>query len=160
MCSCLQYPQLSEPVRFLLWEFSMSFYIFHRHRFCLVNPVDLIYSFYSWRKAFGSSSLATQPLGFNFGFISTSACRSSTGVCSWDCPGELGSGPVSARCGGGVAAWVAGVLAASGIQGSWCLGQQEIWYSPRVWQPTLVFLPGESPGQRSMADHSPQGHKQ
>ena len=30
------------------------------------------------------------------------------------------------RCGGGAAAWIAGVLAAPGIQGSWWLGQQEI----------------------------------
>ena len=27
----------------------------------------------------------------------------------------------------------------------------------RAWQPTPVFLPGESPGQRSLAGHSPQG---
>ena len=31
-----------------------------------------------------------------------------------------------ARCGGGAAAWVAGVLAAPGSQGRWRLGQQEI----------------------------------
>ena len=31
-----------------------------------------------------------------------------------------------ARCGGGAAAWVAGVLAAPGTQGGWRLGQQEI----------------------------------
>ena len=30
-----------------------------------------------------------------------------------------------ARCGGGAAAWVAGVLAAPGTQGSWRLGQQK-----------------------------------
>ena len=28
------------------------------------------------------------------------------------------------------------------------------------WQPTLVFLPGESQGQRSLAGYSPQGHKE
>ena len=28
----------------------------------------------------------------------------------------------------------------------------------RTWQPTLVFLPGESYGQRSLAGYSPQGH--
>ena len=28
----------------------------------------------------------------------------------------------------------------------------------RAWQPTPVFLPGESHGQRSLADYSPQGH--
>ena len=52
----------------------MSFYIFHRHRVCLVDHVDLICSLYSWWEGFGSSSLATLPLGFNCGFISTSAC--------------------------------------------------------------------------------------
>jgi len=30
----------------------------------------------------------------------------------------------------------------------------------RAWQPTLVFLPGESHGQRSLAGHSPCGHKE
>ena len=34
--------------------------------------------------------------------------------------------PVRARCGGGAAAWVAEVLAATDTQGSWQLGQQEI----------------------------------
>ena len=29
----------------------------------------------------------------------------------------------------------------------------------RAWQPTLVFLPGESHGQRSLAGYSPQGCK-
>ena len=42
------------------------------------------------------------------------------------CPGGLGSAPVRARCGGGAAAWVAGILAAPGTQGSWQLGQQGI----------------------------------
>ena len=32
MCSCLQCPQLSEVVRFLLWELSMTFYVFHRRQ--------------------------------------------------------------------------------------------------------------------------------
>ena len=56
-------------------------------------------------------------LGFNCGFISTSACGSSIGVCSWGCPGGVGFAPVRARCGGGAAAWVSGVLAAPGNQG-------------------------------------------
>ena len=34
--------------------------------------------------------------------------------------------PMRARCGGGVAAWVPGVLATPGTQGCWRLGQQEI----------------------------------
>ena len=95
---------------------SMAFYIFQTQRLpswsCGFNlqPVQPVGSF-------GSSSLATLPLGFNCGFISTSACGSSTGACSWGCPGGLGSVPVRARCGGGAAAWVAGVLAAPGTQG-------------------------------------------
>ena len=35
-----------------------------------------------------------------------------------------------------------------------CHGQEE------AWQPTSVFLPGESHGQRILADYSPQGHKE
>ena len=88
MCSCLQCSQLSELVHFPLWELSVTFCIFHRHRVCLVDPVDLICI--SWWEGFGSSSLATLPLGFNCGFIPTSACGSSTGVCSWGCPGGVG----------------------------------------------------------------------
>ena len=30
----------------------------------------------------------------------------------------------------------------------------------REWQPTLVFLPGESHGQRSLVGYSPWGHKE
>ena len=30
----------------------------------------------------------------------------------------------------------------------------------RKWQPTPVFLPGESHGQRSLAGYRPQGHKE
>ena len=37
----------------------MSFYMFHRHRICLVDHVDLICSLYSWWEGLGSSSLAT-----------------------------------------------------------------------------------------------------
>ena len=28
----------------------------------------------------------------------------------------------------------------------------------KEWQPTLVFLPGNPPGQRSLVDYSPKGH--
>ena len=38
--------------------------------------------------------LATQPLHFNFGFISTSACVSPTGASSCGCTGGLGFAPV------------------------------------------------------------------
>ena len=161
MCSCLQCPQLSEIGHFRLWELSMSFYVFHRHRVCLVDRVDLICSLCSWWEGFGSSSLATLPLGFNCGFISTSACGSSTGVCSWGCPGGLGFVPVRARCGGGAAAWIAGVLAAPSTQGSWQLGQQEIWvegygnqYWPihpsiLAWRTSLTEKPGRLQSTRS-----------
>ena len=40
----------------------MTFYIFHRHRVCLVDHVDLLCSLYNWWEGFGSSSLATLPL--------------------------------------------------------------------------------------------------
>ena len=30
----------------------------------------------------------------------------------------------------------------------------------RTWQPTAVFLPGESHGQRSLVGYSPRGHKE
>ena len=118
---CLQCPQLSELVRFLLWELSMTFYIFHRHRVCLVDSVDLICSLYSWWKGFGSPFLATLPLGFNYGFISTSPCGLSTGVCSQGCPEGLGFVHVKVRCGGGAAAWIAEVLATRGTQAGWRL---------------------------------------
>ena len=74
VCSCLQCPQLSEPMSFVLWELSMSFYIFHRHRVCLVDCVDLICSLYSLLEGFRSSCLDTLPPAFHYVFIVTSAC--------------------------------------------------------------------------------------
>ena len=47
LCSCLQCPQVSELVCFLLWELSVSFHTFHTHRVCLVDCVHLICSFYT-----------------------------------------------------------------------------------------------------------------
>ena len=126
LCVLTSSVHISELVHFLWWELSMSFHIFHSHRACLVDSVDLTCSMYSWWESFGSFSLATLSMGFKYGFISTSAWGLSTGVCSWGCPGGLGSAPVRVRCGGGAAAWVTGVLAAPGTQGSWQVGQQEI----------------------------------
>ena len=37
-------------------------------------------------------------------------------------------------------------------------GQEDPWR--RKWQPTPVFLPGESHGQRSLVGYSPWGHKE
>jgi len=70
--SCVFLSPMSTAIRtsaFLLWELSMSFYIFHRHRVCLVDHVDLICSLYSWWEVFGSSLKFTAPgfqLWFNF----------------------------------------------------------------------------------------------
>ena len=47
----------------------MIFYVFHRHKVCLVDRVDLICSWYSFWEGFGSSSLATLPLYFNCGLL-------------------------------------------------------------------------------------------
>ena len=44
-----------------------------------------------------------------------------------------------------------------GDQGS-IHGQEDPWRM--VWQPTPVFLPGESHGQRSLAGYSPWGRKE
>ena len=99
-------------------------------------------------EGFGSSSLATLPLGFNCGFISTSACGSSTGVCSRGCPGGLGFAPVRARYGGGAAVWVAGVLTAPDTQGSWWLGQQAIcsrWVRYPVLAKSLQYSCQDTP---------------
>ena len=38
------------------------------------------------------------------------------------------------------------------------LGQEDPWR--RKWQPTQVFLPGKSHGQRRLAGYSPWGHKE
>ena len=38
------------------------------------------------------------------------------------------------------------------------LGQKIPWR--RKWQPTLVFLPGESHGQKSLVGHSPWRRKE
>ena len=102
----------------------MAFYILHRHRVCLVIHVNLICYLYSWWKGFGSSSLATLPLGFNCGFISTSVptSGSSTGVCLRSCPGGLGSIPERADRRGGAAGWVAGVLATPKYSGELAAG--------------------------------------
>ena len=47
-------------------------------------------------------------------------------------------------------------------------GDRRCWFSPwvgkipwrRAWQPTPVFLPGESHGQRNLSGYSPEGYKE
>ena len=43
------------------------------------------------------------------------------------------------------------------IRGFPCIWEIPWW---KAWLPTPVFLPGESHGQRSLADYSPWGHKE
>ena len=38
------------------------------------------------------------------------------------------------------------------------LGQEDPWR--RAWQPTSVFLPRETHGERSLAGYRPWGHKE
>ena len=144
---------------FSFWKLSLSFYVFHRHRVCLADYMDLICSLCSWCRSFVSSSLAAQPLVFNCGFISVSPCGLSKWVYSCACPEGLGFAPVRTRCEGSTAAWVVGAPKATGTQRSLWLGQQEIWCSRRAWKPTAVFPPGESHRQRILAGYSPQGCK-
>ena len=43
-----------------------------------------------------------------------------------------------------------------------CRSDPQVWmvHWRRKWQPTSVFLPGESHGQRSLVGYSPKGHKE
>ena len=122
--SCVFLLPVSTAIRtvsFVLCEPSMSFYIFLGHRVCLVDRVDLIWSLFSCWEGLGPSSLATLPLGFNWGFFPPLHMGFHWGLLlrlSWRTW-------VRFRCGGGEATWVAGVLTAPGTQGSWQLDQQE-----------------------------------
>ena len=89
--------------------------------------MDLICSLYSWWEGFGSSSFAT------LSWVSIVVLFPPLHVGR---PVEFA--PVRARCGGGAAAWVAGVLAAPGTQGGWWLVKQEIYsalegYGNQYW---------------------------
>ena len=48
-----------------------------------------------------------------------------------------------------------GAKTASSINGAGKTGQLHVKDWRRAWQPTPVFLPGESHGQRSLVDYSP-----
>ena len=103
---------------------------------------------YSWREGFGSSSLVTLPLGFNYDFIATSGYGSSTGVYFCGCPGGLGFAPVRTRCEGGAAAWVTGVLTAPGSGGLVAKAEGNVLrkgMATSIGQYARVFLPGEPP---------------
>ena len=90
--------------------------------------MNLICTVYSWWKGFWPSSLATLPLEFSCGFIPTSACGSSTGVCSWGCPGRLRSAIVRTGSGGGTVAWITGTVVVPSVQRYWWPQAQELWH--------------------------------
>ena len=55
--------------------------------------------------------------------------------------------------------WLSGKESACSAEDKWVpsLGQEIPW--EKKWQPTPVFLPGESHGQRSLVGYNPQGCK-
>ena len=58
---------------------------------------------------------------------------------------DLGLPLVRATCGDAAAAWVAGVLAAPGSQGSWRLQQWKYSALEGIGQYAPVFFPGDAP---------------
>ena len=102
-CSCLQCPQLPESGIFFCGD-SHSPFIHSIHTVCPPDCVGLICSLYSWWKGERFSILfLSHNAKFNCGFIPTSECESSTGVCSWGCLGGRVSALVTTGCRGGAA---------------------------------------------------------
>ena len=103
----------------------MTFYIFHRHRICLVDHVDLICSCTAAGKVLDllpqphcpwvSIVILFPPLHVGRLLRFAPEAAPEDWVCS--CEGQ---------CRGGATTWAAGVLAAPGTQGGWELGRQEI----------------------------------
>ena len=164
--SCVFLPPMSTAIRtraFSCVGALHDFYIFHRHRDCLIDCVDLICSLYGWWEGFGSSSLATLPLGFFYfhlfvwvvlwGLLLRLPWRTWVCPCEgqewrWcSCLGHRGSG--STRFSGELVARAAGNTVLQ-----------------RVWQPVMAnslqcsCLENPPPWQRSLAGHSLQGHKE
>ena len=165
MCSCLQCPQLSELVRFLLWERLMAFYLFHRHSLLswscgfnlqLVRPVGRFWVFLLGHTAPGFQ------LWFYFHLCMW--------VVHWGLLLRLPWRPWVWPCEGQVWRW----CSCLGRRGSgstrysagWQLGQQEIQCSRGIWQTSIgqytpVSLPGEPTlWQRGLAGHCLQGRKE
>ena len=117
----------------------MAFYIFHRHRVCLVDCVDLICTFTAGGKVLGLLPYSHCP------WVSIVALFPPLHV---GCP--LGFAPEAALEDLGLPLRGPGVevvqllgsqgFSAPGIQGSWRIGQQEIWCSRRGWQPVLANM--------------------
>ena len=80
--------------------------------------------------------------------MSRQESRSSDGNCHADEPAGITHGSKEQAChAGDVARTMGSVLALKGPMGK------------KKWQPTPVFLPGKSHGQRSLAGYSPWGRK-
>ena len=117
----------------------MTFYVFHRHSLASwsrgfnLQLVQLVGRFWVF---FLSHTAPGFQLWFSFHLYMW--------VVHWallpGLPWRTWVHPVRARCGGGAAAWVAGILAAPGTQGGWPPGQQEILCSRRVWEPVLASM--------------------
>ena len=137
MCSCLQCPQLSELVRFLLWEQSVAFYLFHRHSLpswsCgfnlqLVRPVGRFWVFFLSHTAPGFQLWFSFHLCMwvvHWGLLLMLPWR--LWVWPWEgqvwrwcsCLGRRGSGSTRYSAG-------------------WQPGQKEIQCSRGIWQPVLA----------------------
>ena len=91
---CVFLPPMSTAIRTSEFCFVGALnvvYIFHRHRVCLADCVDLICSLYSLLEGFRSSCLDTLPLAFHYAFIFTSACGNQycpicSSILSWRKP--------------------------------------------------------------------------
>ena len=93
-------------------------------------------------ESFWFSSLVAPHLELNCDFMPTSVCGSSKGICSWGCPGGRGSGPERTRCGGGMAAWIAGTLAAPGEPEATSTGHMALLgFFSSLWELTFKGLP-------------------
>ena len=88
-------------------------------------------------------------------------------ITQFDSTGVL-EAPILALAGGGVVEGLGGVGQDLAVKNPPAVQEtQEKGFNPwvrkipwrRAWQPTLVFLPGESHGQRSLAGYSPWSQK-
>ena len=120
-----------------------------------------------WREAgeMGENTqprMSSPPTAWKLQGLKTDSQESLVGIAFpalWTCPG------------GAAAQWIPEALGSLLQSPEWsrnCLQSRRPGFYPwvrkipwrREWQPTPVFLPGESHGQRSLAGYSPWGHKE
>ena len=113
-------PPMFTAIRISVFSFVGALsdhFIFHRHRICLVDRVDLICSLYSWWKGFVSSSFFHIAPGFQLWFY----FHLCTWIVHWGLllrlPWRTWVCPCEGQVGGGAASWVSGVLATPGTWG-------------------------------------------